>query len=75
MSQLTKPSEGFFLAKRRMADGLAHRIDTLEKERDALPAESNSVEKYKALTIQINTLEKARDYVRNGLLWDTSEGL
>lgn len=74
MSKLTKPSEGFFLAKRRIQDGLANRIETLTKERNDLPHTSDNVDKHKSLTVKINTLEEARDYVRNGLLWDTSQG-
>lgn len=74
MSKFTKPSEGFFIAKRRMQDALIHRIDTLEKERDALGFDPANDQKHDTLQTEINALEKFRDYVRNGLLWDTSEG-
>jgi hypothetical protein len=74
MSQLTKPSEGYFLAKRRMADAMANRIDILEKEQASLVPSPETIDRIREISIEIKVLEKTRSYVRNFLLWDTSEG-
>lgn len=74
MDKLTKPSEGFFLAKRRIQDGLAGRIENLEKERSSLRPSESTIDRIREISAEIKALESARDYVRNGLLWDTSEG-
>lgn len=67
------PSDGFFIAKRQMQESLDNRIGILLAKKKKLTDESN----YTGLTIvliQIDQLESIRDYVRNGMLWDTRRG-
>lgn len=71
MTKLTKPSEGFFLAKRRTVDGIDNRMDILFKEQKELPKDSS---RWRDINSELKAMEKIRDYVRNVLLWDTSEG-
>jgi hypothetical protein len=71
--KLTKPSEGFFIAKRQMQEALDFKLGELIQKKNQLTKESN----YTGLTIvliQIDQLESLRDYVRNGMLWDTGRG-
>lgn len=75
MSKLTKPSEGYFLAKRRMADAMANRMDILEKEQAGLVPSPETIDRIREISIELKVLEKTRSYIRNCLLWDTSEGL
>lgn len=75
MDKLTKPSEGYFLAKRRMADAMANRMDILEKEQAELVPGPETIDRIREISIELKVLEKTRSYIRNGLLWDTSEGL
>lgn len=67
------PSDGFFIAKRQMQEALDNRLGALMVKKRKLTEESN----YTGLTIvliQIDQLESIRDYVRNGMLWDTRNG-
>ena len=71
--QLTKPSDGFFLAKSQVQESLQGRIDILNDKLEACRKEEN----YTGLAlvlIEIEILEKTRTHFRNSLLWDTSRG-
>lgn len=72
MEQLTKPSEGFLLAKRRMVDSIDHRMGVLFEEQKETIKNSN---RWREINAELRAMEKMRNYVRNVLLWDTSEGL
>lgn len=73
-SKLTKPSEGFFLAKRAMVESIDRRLGILHKEYVDLPKNSDTVDRARALSVEMQTLEYTRNYIRNILLWDTSKG-
>lgn len=75
MDQLTKPSEGFFLAKQVMVESIDRRLDILHKEYVDLPKNHDIVDRARALSIEMQTLEYTRNYIRNALLWDTSRGI
>lgn len=71
--KLTKPSEGFFLAKRQMQDALDFKI--ADKQQLINHLQKNGRYSDAAMvSLEIRTLEKIRDYARNGMLWDTSKG-
>ena len=74
-NKLTKPSEGYFLAKRRVADAIIGRIEVLEKEREGLSVNDENIYRIREIGTEIDALERFRSHVRNSLLWDTSEGL
>lgn len=72
---MTKPSEGYFLAKRQLQDALLYRIEQYEKKLDTLKVTSiDDADEYDTLVEKIEELELVRNYVRNVMLWDTSEG-
>lgn len=71
MEKLTKPSEGFFLAKRRTVDGIDARMGKLHEEQKSLVKFSD---RWHEINSELTAMESIRNYVRNGLLWDTSEG-
>lgn len=72
---LTKPSEGYFLAKRQMVEAIDSRMNLLHQEQINLPKDSDSVDRHRAISVELRTLENTRNYIRNVLLWDTSQGL
>lgn len=65
-----KASEGYFLAKSQMTDCLDHRIEIL---RDELKTASIGIE-VMSINSEIKLLETFRNYVRNGMLWNTEWG-
>lgn len=72
--KLTKPSEGYFKAKREMQDSLDHRLGMIAYKINKCRQEDN----YTGITlllIEQEQLEGIRNYVRNGMLWDTENGL
>ena len=73
MSKLTKPSEGYFLAKRQVAEKLEGHIGVLlEKSSEAkLRGDELSVA---FMEVEVRILEKVRNQIRNTMLWDTSKG-
>lgn len=70
---LTKPSEGFFLAKRQMVEAIDGRMNILHKER--IDLKQDDFERRQEIDSEMQALEKVRSYIRNVLLWDTSKGL
>lgn len=71
---MSKPSEGYFAAKRQLQDALNHRLSVYDKEMKALPRDADSVELHRALRIRMQEVEQLYQFVRNGMLWDTSKG-
>lgn len=72
-AKASNPSDGFFIAKRQMQESLDNRLGALIAKKNLLTKESN----YTGLTIvliQIDQLEEIRNYVRNGMLWNTEDG-
>ena len=73
MAKLTKPSDGYFLAKRQMVAALDVQIAKIEKEQEECQ-KGVMRGNYPQLEASKSALFKIRDYVRNYMLWDTSEG-
>lgn len=72
---LTKPSEGYLKAKRQMVEMLDRRIENYQTIISQMTERGfNSIPERAAAFTQISELEKIRDYVRNGMLWNTDEG-
>lgn len=72
---MTKPSDGYFLAKRQIQDAILYRIEKYEKELDTLNVTSiDNADEYDAILEKIKELELFRNYVRNVMLWDKSQG-
>ncbi len=70
---VTKPSEGFFIAKRQMHQALDHKFC----EAQSLLTQLQKNGRYSdaaMVSLEIRFIEKFRDYVRNGMLWDTRKG-
>jgi hypothetical protein len=69
-----KSSDGYFLAKRQMQDALDYRIDIIIEEKEKLldkPGSMDNERQLSKLNGQIEAMEFFRNYVRNGMLWDT----
>jgi len=68
-----KPSEGFFIAKRQMMEVLDRSISDLRMKCNQCRKECN----YAALPIIMLELDlnmQMREYVRNGMLWNSAHG-
>lgn len=65
-----KASEGYLLAKRQMIEALDHRLSVYEK---SLKNEEDDDHR-QALKVRIQEVEQFRNFIRNGMLWDTSQG-
>lgn len=69
----TRPSEGYFMAKRQMQDLLDNKLCDLQSRRTTMLKENN----YTGATIvliELDLIEKLRNHVRNGMLWNTDDG-
>lgn len=67
------PTEGYMVAKRQMQDALDRRVTFLRSELRKCRKESNYAG-FPILMAEINLVEDLRDYVRNGMLWNSEWG-
>lgn len=71
---MTKPSDGYFFAKREIVKAIDGRISKLHTQMEELDKTSENVDLHRSLKSQIRALENIRNFVRNVMLWDTSKG-
>ncbi len=71
---LSKPSEGFFMAKKAMVEVIDRRISILQEEQSELPYGLDNDYRHRAIVVEIQTLEYTRNYIRNVLLWFSEYG-
>lgn len=73
MPRLTKPSDGYFLAKKQMQEALDYRISFYLNE--ATKAAQGGDERMESIArAKIAELEDVRKYVRNVMLWSKLDG-
>jgi hypothetical protein len=65
---LTTASEGYFYAKREVADALIRRVQAIEEKLESCPENSDE------LKATAKALEEFRSFVRNFMLWNTERG-
>ena len=66
-----KAKDGYFMAKREMQDAIMRRVVRLEEDL-AKVSTGDTYEQRLVLTSKIKALEEARHFIRNVMLWDTS---
>ena len=72
-SKVSKPSEGYFMAKREVADALVRRAEKYA-ELALKYIKDRNMQGYEMNTKLVAEFERFRSFVRNSLLWDTSNG-
>lgn len=70
---MKNPSEGYFLAKRQLADAIESRRVKLEMDQ-RLAGKMKDTKSFDDIGSKLEELETVRQYVRNVMLWDTSDG-
>jgi hypothetical protein len=62
--------EAYFMAKKQMTDALDYRMSLYEELLVEYEQQGN-INYYRMTEVRIQELNQFRDFVRNGMLWDT----
>jgi hypothetical protein len=71
---LKKPSEGYFYAKREVADAIIRRVDAFAGEVEGTKDNPRTEIDRQIAKAKIEALEELRSFIRNVMLWDTDRG-